>query len=75
MAAFIVWLKPSKCSFEMQSIDFLGQIFDENGGRLRNSRVQEARDAYFRAKDLLVNASQLVIMNETDSLILYKNAI
>jgi len=35
----------------------------------------EARDACFRAKDLLVNASQLVmVMNETDPLILYTNA-
>ena len=31
----------------------------------------EARDTFFRVKDLLVNASQLVIMNETDPLILY----
>ena len=34
----------------------------------------EARDAFLRVKDLLVNASQLVIMNETDPLILYTEA-
>ena len=109
----------------MQSIKFLGHIFDENGVRLSDSRVQgirdlpanvcergwkfyrdgklfqdfikglsshlipltqlskknaaqkcfemtaEAREAIFRVKDLLVHASQLVIMNETDPLILY----
>ena len=30
MAAFNVRLKPSKCSFGMQSIEFLGYFFDEN---------------------------------------------
>ena len=34
----------------------------------------EVRDAFFRVKYLLVNASQLVIMNETDPLILYTDA-
>ena len=34
----------------------------------------EARDAFFRVKDLLVNSAQLVIMNETDPLILYTDA-
>ena len=34
----------------------------------------EARDVFFRVKDLLVNASQLVLMNETDPLILYTDA-
>jgi len=31
MDAFNARLKPSKCSFGMQSIEFLGHIFDENG--------------------------------------------
>ena len=43
-AAFNVRLKPSKCSFGMQSIEFLGHIFDENGVTLSNSRVQGIRD-------------------------------
>ena len=34
----------------------------------------EARNAFNRVKDLLANASQLVIMNETDPLILYTDA-
>ena len=34
----------------------------------------EARDAFFRVKDLLVNAAELVIMNETDPLIFYTDA-
>jgi hypothetical protein len=35
----------------------------------------EVRDAFLRVKDLLVNASQLVIMNKTDiPLILYTDA-
>ena len=34
----------------------------------------EARDAFFRVKDLLDHASQLVIMNETDPFILYTGA-
>jgi len=44
MATFNVRLKPSKCSFGMQSIEFLGHIFDENGVKLSNSRVQGIRD-------------------------------
>ena len=34
----------------------------------------EARDAFFRVIDFSVHASQLVIMNETDPLILYTDA-
>ena len=34
----------------------------------------EERDAFFRVKDLLVNVSQLVIMNETEPFILYTDA-
>ena len=30
MAKFNVRLKPSKCSFGMISVEFLGNIFDEN---------------------------------------------
>jgi hypothetical protein len=44
MAAFNVRLKPSKCSFGMQSIEFLGHIFDENGVKLSNSCVHGIRD-------------------------------
>jgi len=36
--------------------------------------TQEARDTCFRVKDLLISASQLVIKNETDPLILYTDA-
>ena len=93
MAAFNVRLK---CSFGMQSIEFLGHIFDENGvnfikGLLshlfpltqltkKNSTqkgfemTEEARDAFFRVKDRLFDASQLVIMNETDPFMLYTDA-
>jgi len=42
MAAFNVRLKPSKCSFGMQSIESLGHIFD--GVKLNDSRVQGIRD-------------------------------
>ena len=31
MAKFNVRLKPSKCSFDMTSVEFLGHILDENG--------------------------------------------
>ena len=34
----------------------------------------EAKDLFFRVKDFLVNVSQLVIMNESDPLILYTDA-
>ena len=44
MEAFNVRLKSSKCSFGMQSIEFLGHIFDKNGVRLSDSRVQSIRD-------------------------------
>jgi len=37
MAAFNVRLKLSKCSFGMQSIEFLGHIFDKNGVTLSDS--------------------------------------
>ena len=39
-----------------------------------NQMTQEARDTCFRVKDLLISASQLVIKNETDPLILYTDA-
>ena len=44
MADFNVRLKPSKCSFGMQSIEFLGHIFDENGVKLSDFSVQVIRD-------------------------------
>ena len=44
MTAFNVRIKPMKCSFGMQSIEFLGHIFDENGVKLSDSRVQGVRD-------------------------------
>ena len=37
--------------------------------------TQEARDTYFRVKDLLVDSAQLVIMNEKDTLLLYTDAM
>jgi len=39
MAKFNVRLKPSKCSFGMTSVVFLGHIFDENGVHLSEQRV------------------------------------
>ena len=44
MTAFNVRLKPSKWCFGMQSIEFVGHIFDENGVRLSDSRVQGISD-------------------------------
>jgi cleavage and polyadenylation specificity factor subunit 1 len=44
MVAFNVRLKPSKCYFGMESIEFLGHIFDQNGVRLSDARVQGIRD-------------------------------
>ena len=44
MAAFTVRLKPSKCSFGMQSIEFLRHVFFKNGVMLSNSRVQGIKD-------------------------------
>ena len=41
MVKFNVRLKPSKCSFVMTSVEFLGHIFDENGVNLSEKRVQE----------------------------------
>ena len=40
MTVFNVRLKP----FRMQSIEILGHIFDKNGVKLSNSRVQGIRD-------------------------------
>ena len=44
-SAFNVRLNLSKCSFGMQPIDVLGHIFDENGVKLSDSRVQGVRVA------------------------------
>ena len=44
MVAYNVRLKLSKCFFGMDSIKCLGYIFDENGVRLSDSRVQDIRD-------------------------------
>ena len=37
-------LKPTKCSFNMTSVEILGYIFDKNGVHLSEQRVQENRD-------------------------------
>ena len=39
-----VRLKPSKCSFGMESIEFLGHVFDAEGVKLSEARVQGIRD-------------------------------
>jgi len=44
MAKFNVRLKPSKCSFGMTSVEFLGHIFDEYGVHLSDKRVQGIQD-------------------------------
>ena len=44
MANFNVRLKPSKCSFLMTSVEFLGHIFDEYGVHLSDKRVQGIKD-------------------------------
>ena len=44
MAKFNVRLKPSKCSFGMTSVEFLGHIFDEYGVHLSDKRVQGIKD-------------------------------
>ena len=44
MAKFNVRLKPSKFSFGMTSVEFLGHIFDENGVNLSEKRVQGILD-------------------------------
>ena len=44
MAKFNVRLKPSKCSFGMTSVEFLGHIFDEHGVHLSEKRVQGIKD-------------------------------
>ena len=44
MAHFNVRLKPSKCSFGMTSVEFLGHIFDENGVHLSDKRVRGIQD-------------------------------
>ena len=44
MAKFNVQLKPSKCSFGMTSVEFLGHIFDEYGVHLSDKRVQGIKD-------------------------------
>ena len=43
-AKFNVRLKPSKCSFGMTSVEFLGHIFDEYGVHLSDKRVQGIKD-------------------------------
>ena len=40
MIKFNVRLKPSKCSFGMTSVEFLGRIFREKGSKLSESRIQ-----------------------------------
>jgi hypothetical protein len=40
MVRYNVRLKPSKCSFGMESIEFLGHVFDKNGHKLTEERVQ-----------------------------------
>ena len=52
----------------------LTQLTKKNATQKAFQMTPEARDAFFRVKDLLVNAAQLVIMNETDPLILYTDA-
>ena len=44
MPKFNVRLKPSKCSFGMTSVEFLGHIFDEYGVHLSDKRVQGIKD-------------------------------
>ncbi len=44
MAKFNVQLKPSKCFFGMTSIEFLGHVFDKNGVKMSDSRVQGIND-------------------------------
>ena len=44
MAKFNVQLKPSKCSFGMTSVEFLGHILDEYGVHLSDKRVQGIKD-------------------------------
>jgi hypothetical protein len=43
MVQFNVRLKPSKCFFGMEEIEFLGHIIDANGVRLSDARVQGIR--------------------------------
>ena len=40
MTQFNVRLKPSKCSFGITSVEFLGHIFDKNGVHLTDKRVR-----------------------------------
>ena len=44
MAHFNVRLKPSKCSFGMTSVEFLGHIFDQNDVHLSDKRVWGIQD-------------------------------
>ena len=44
MAHFNVRLKPSKFSFGMTSVEFLGHIFDQNGVHLSDKRVRGIQD-------------------------------
>ena len=44
MVKFNVRLKPTKCSFGMTSVEFLGHIFDKNGVHLSEKMVQGIRD-------------------------------
>ena len=44
MAYFNIRLKPSKCSFGMTSVEFLGHIFDQNCVYLSDKRVRGIQD-------------------------------
>jgi hypothetical protein len=44
MVKFNVRLKPSKCYFGYEEIEFLGHVFNLSGMRLSDSRVQGIRD-------------------------------
>ena len=52
----------------------LTQVTKKNATQKGFEMTLEAKYAIFRVKDLLVNASQLMIMNETNSLVLYTDA-
>ena len=53
----------------------LTQLTKKNATQKSFQMTPEARDAFSRVKNLLVNAAQLVIMNETDPLILYTQTL
>jgi len=57
MTKFYVRLKPTKCSFGMNAVEFLGHIFDKNGVHLSEKKVQGIRDFPIPRSVLAVRSS------------------